>query len=96
MNPLGIMKQLLFIGLLVGAVYIIYRIWTNKSGGTDKRSFAMAAKQSKRRVKQRQAAGKHSGPSKQRPLRRKSAAHLTVIEGYKDKPKSKKKDRAIF
>ncbi|MCM3111459.1 SA1362 family protein [Lederbergia lenta] len=96
-NPVGLLKQIMFIGIMVAAIYVIYRIWVGRKEGTDgKRSYAMAVKQSKKRTKKQQTASKFSSPPRQRPLRKKSTAHLTVIEGKKNKPKSKKKDRAVF
>ena len=97
-NPLGLFRQVLFIGLLVAIVFIIYRVWTAKSpGGKAKNSFAKAAKQSKKRIASRQSTARSSSQSRNKPLRRKSAAHLTVIEGNKDKNnKNKKNNRAIF
>ncbi|MBS4176369.1 SA1362 family protein [Lederbergia citrea] len=90
-NPAGLFKQLLFMGIAVAAFYVIYRIWMSKRpGGNDRRSFAKAAKLSKRR--NRRAGENVRNHALKKPLRKKSAAHLTVIEGKK----SKKKDRAIF
>lgn len=92
-NPVGLFKQLLFMGAAVAAVFIIYRIWTNRSqGGKEKNAFAKAAKQSKLRAKKRKSASQSTNHFRNRPLRKRSTAHLTVIEGKK----SKKKDRAIF
>jgi len=90
-NPLGLVKQLLFIGMTVAAVYVLYRIWmSRKPGGDESRSFAKAAKLSKKR--KRRPAETVSNHALKKPLRKKSSAHLTVIEGKKDK----KKDRAIL
>lgn len=92
-NPVGLFKQLLFMGAGVVAVLIIYRIWTNRSqGGRDRNAFAKAAKQSKLRAKKKKSVAQTSNHFRNRPLRKRSTAHLTVIEGKK----SKKKDRAIF
>ncbi|MEK3890758.1 SA1362 family protein [Bacillus sp. FSL K6-3431] len=97
LNPLNIVKQLLFVGLMIAVIYVIYRIWSGKKPDANaKRSYAMAVKQSKKRVKKQQTASKFSSPPRQKPLRKKSTAHLTVIDGNKNKPKSKKKDRAIY
>lgn len=92
-NPAGLFKQILFMGVIAAVIFVIYRIWMNKrQGGKDMNSFAKAARQSKLRAKKRQAAAKSSNQFRNRPLRKRSTAHLTVIEGKK----SKKKDRAIF
>jgi len=90
-NPIGLVKQLLFIGMTVAAIYVLYRIWmSRKPGGDESRSFAKAAKLSKKR--KRRPAETVSNHALKKPLRKKSSAHLTVIEGKKDK----KKDRAIL
>lgn len=96
-NPVGLLKQIMFMGIMVAAIYVIYRIWVGRKAGTgEKRSYAMAVKQSKKRTKKQQTVSKLSSPPRQRPLRKRSTAHLTVIEGKKNKPRNKKKDRAIF
>jgi len=92
-NPGALFKQLLFIGGMVAAIFVIYRIWSNRTqGGREKNAFARAAKQSKLRAKKRKSSVQPSTNFRNRPLRKRSTAHLTVIEGKK----SKKKDRAIF
>lgn len=90
-NPTGLIKQVIFTAIIVAGIYMVVRIWTKrKSGNNDGRAFAKAAKHSKKRY---QPTGKKiTANGHKKPLRRRSAAHLTVIEGKK----SKKKDRAIF
>lgn len=91
-RPGALFKQLLIMAAVVGAVFLIYKIWSNRSqGGKDRNSFAKAAKQSKQRAKKRKGTAQVNH-FRNRPLRRRSTAHLTVIEGKKNK----KKDRAIF
>jgi hypothetical protein len=92
-NPAGLFKQLLFMAFLVAAILLIFRIWSNRSlGGRERNAFAKAARQSKLRAKRRKAQTRAKSQLRKRPLRKRSTAHLTVIEGKK----SKKKDRAIF
>lgn len=92
-NPAGLMRQLLFMAIAITAIYVIYRIWAGKKQGSkENRSFAKAAKQSKRRAKSKKSSVSTASHSRKKPLRKKSTAHLTVIEGKKNK----KKDRAIF
>ncbi|MFD1707699.1 SA1362 family protein [Siminovitchia sediminis] len=92
-NPGGLFKQILFMAGVIAAIFVIYRIWTNRTpGGREKNAFAKAAKQSKMRAKRKKSAAPSSNLFRNRPLRRRSTAHLTVIEGKK----GKKKDRAIF
>ncbi|HEY4551897.1 MAG TPA: SA1362 family protein [Bacillaceae bacterium] len=94
-NPAGLLRQIFFMAAAAAAIYAIYRLWiAKKPGSSENRSFAKAARQSKKRAKTRQSAsaGNTFSHARKRPFRKKSAAHLTVIEGKK----SKKKDRAIF
>ncbi|MBS4209626.1 SA1362 family protein [Bacillus sp. FJAT-50079] len=92
-NPLGLMKQVIFIIVVAAAIFGVYRFLSGRRPGAGEyRSFAKAAKQSKKRMKHRQTPSKQSSSAKVKPLRKRSAAHLTVIEGKK----GKKKDRAIF
>jgi len=89
-NPAGLFRQLFIIGLVVAAAYFIYRVWMGrKPERSENRSFAKAARQSKKRNRGSQQV---SSQNRKKPLRKRSAAHLTVIEGKKNK----KKDRAIF
>ncbi|WP_413063297.1 SA1362 family protein [Siminovitchia sp. 179-K 8D1 HS] len=92
-NPAGLLKQLFIIGITVVAILVIFRFWSNRSqSGRERHAFAKAAKQSKLRAKRRKGQIKAKSHLRNRPLRKRSTAHLTVIEGKK----SKKKDRAIF
>lgn len=92
-NPTGLLKQLFLIGITVAAILLIFRLWSNRShSGRERNAFAKAARQSKIRAKRRKSHVKAKSHLRNRPLRKRSTAHLTVIEGKK----SKKKDRAIF
>jgi len=89
-NPVGLFKQLFIIGLVASAIYFVYRFWVrNKPERNESRNYAKAARLSKRRKRVSQQA---SSQMRKKPMRKRSAAHLTVIEGKKNK----KKDRAIF
>lgn len=92
-NPAGLLKQLVFMVIGVAAILLIFRLWSNRSqSGRERNAFAKAARQSKLRAKRRKVQTKAKSHLRNRPLRKRSTAHLTVIEGKK----SKKKDRAIF
>lgn len=89
-NPAGLFRQIFMIGLVFAAIYFIYRFWMGKKPDrSENRSFAKAARLSKKRNRKSHLS---SSQIRKKPLRKRSAAHLTVIEGKK----SKKKDRAIF
>ncbi|MCR2820369.1 SA1362 family protein [Lederbergia panacisoli] len=89
-NPTGLFRQIFIMGLIACAIYFIYRVWAGrKPEQRENRSFAKAAKLSKKRNRVSHQA---SSQIRKKPLRKRSAAHLTVIDGKK----SKKKDRAIF
>lgn len=92
-DPMGLLKYLFLTAAAAAAIYAVYKFWSSrKPGGKDKQAFLKAARQSKRRAKKRQAAGSLKASNRPKPIRKKSAANLTVIEGKK----SKKKNRAIF
>ncbi|MFK4997688.1 SA1362 family protein [Bacillus sp. N9] len=81
-NPIGLVKQVFFIIVIAAAIFGLYKFLSGRRPGAGEyRSFAKAAKQSKKRIKNRQAPSKQSGSNKVKPLRKRSAAHLTVIEG---------------
>ncbi|MBS4217176.1 hypothetical protein KHA96_02475 [Bacillus sp. FJAT-49711] len=89
-NPAGLFRQIFIMVLVAFAIYFIYRIWAGrKPDHRENRSFAKAARLSKKRNR---VSHQPSGQIRKKPLRKRSAAHLTVIDGKK----SKKKDRAIF
>ncbi|MBS4199642.1 hypothetical protein KHA93_08235 [Bacillus sp. FJAT-49732] len=89
-NPLGLIKQLFVIGIVAVAIYIIYRVLVGrKPERSESRSYARAAKLSKKRKRVSQQT---NSQMRKKPLRKRTASHLTVIEGKKNK----KKDRAIF
>lgn len=98
-NPGGLLRNVLVIALAAGIVYFIYkRLTKDKPARKEQRAFIKAARQSKKRqktkTKQRDNVASFSlaKSSKKVKSRRKSDAHLTVIEGKKNK----KKNRALF
>ncbi|ONK23678.1 hypothetical protein BLX87_09605 [Bacillus sp. VT-16-64] len=92
-NPAGLFRQLFIIAITVAIVLLIFRLVSNRlPSRRERNAFAKAARQSKLRAKRRKSQMKAKSHLRNRPLRRRSTAHLTVIEGKK----SKKKDRAIF
>lgn len=96
-NPAGFLKRIAVI-LLVGAVifFIFRRVMQAGPGKSEQRAFVRAAKKSKKRYHLQDSAKtsnrKSSGGSLTsiKKPRKKSSAHLTVIQGKK----GKKKDRA--
>lgn len=99
-NLAGFVKSLLIAAVIAGALYFLFRRLTK--GKTDKkeqRAFLKAAKQSKKRHKQRSGAkqgrdniASFSNAKSKRTPRKRTDTHLTVIEGKKNK----KKNRALF
>ncbi|GIN55758.1 SA1362 family protein [Lederbergia ruris] len=91
-NPASLFLQLFFMVLIAGIILLVIRLFMGrKQGYKESRSFAKAAKLSKKRYQQPRK-NVYVNTSAKRPLRKRSTAHLTVIEGKKNK----KKDRAIF
>ncbi|MGE8204488.1 SA1362 family protein [Heyndrickxia sp. NPDC080065] len=92
-QPGALFKQLIIGAFIICVVYMIYRIWLGKrSGAQDKRAFLKAARKSKKRIKNRQTSATTHTQALKKPIRKKSTANLTVIEGKK----GKKKNRAIY
>ncbi len=95
-NPLGLLRQILVTAAVIGIIYFIYRKWFSgrrTGSNNEQRAFVKAAKMSKKRHKRKPASKPQvSSVSKKRPVRKKSSANLTVIEGKK----SKKNNRASF
>jgi uncharacterized membrane protein YeaQ/YmgE (transglycosylase-associated protein family) len=104
-NPVGLFKNLIFVVIGAVIVYLIYkRLTKGKPDRKEQQAFAKAARQSKKRLKQKTASAnskrdniasfsqaKSSNITKIR-TRKKSDIHLTVIDGKKNK----KKNRALF
>lgn len=82
--------------ILVGlTVYLIFkRFYLPSSDKKDQRAFLKAAKKTKKKIHRKKPEdGTRTQPlSKFKSIRKKSSAHLTVIEGKKNK----KKNRASF
>lgn len=92
-QPGALLKQVLIAAILICACYFIYRIWSSKRpNAKDKREFLKAARRSKKRLKNRHATTSTHSQALKKPIRKKSQANLTVIEGKK----GKKKNRAIY
>ncbi|MCJ7839341.1 hypothetical protein MUB24_00165 [Lederbergia sp. NSJ-179] len=91
-NPASLFLQLFVMILIAGIILFVIRVFMGrKQNYKESRSFAKAAKLSKKRYQQPRKSV-HANKTMKRPLRKRSTAHLTVIEGKKNK----KKDRAIF
>ncbi|GIN85508.1 hypothetical protein J6TS2_18940 [Heyndrickxia sporothermodurans] len=92
-QPGAFLKQLLIGAIIICSIYLIYRIWTAKQPNSkNKRAFLKAARKSKKRLKNRQASASTQNHALKKPIRKKSQANLTVIEGKK----GKKKNRAMY
>lgn len=92
-QPEALFKQLIVWAIIIGSIYVIYRIWISKRpDGQNKRAFLKAARRSKKRMKNRQSSASTQIQALKKPIRKKSQANLTVIEGKK----GKKKNRAIY
>jgi len=88
-DPANLIRQLFIAIIIISLIYVIFHFIAvpGNSVKKEQRAFLKAAKQSKRRVK-KQPDSKNSYKQKQ-ALRKKSAVHLTVIEGKKGKKKSR-------
>jgi amino acid permease len=97
-NPVHLIKQFVFIFILLGAFYLLYMFYMRKRlGGKEYISYMKAAKRSIRRYNERNHKQRSSKQlSAKKSLRtlqkRDKQPHLTVIEGKK----GKKKNRAFF
>jgi len=100
-NPAGFIQSIAVMALVVLVVYFLVRKFTSSSPQKkEQRAFLKAAKKSKKRLQQKSGEGTVKTSSlgtfaslkKNNKLKKKSPAHLTVIDGKK----SKKKNRASF
>jgi hypothetical protein len=94
-NPLSLLRQIFIMAAAIGIIYFIYRKWISgkPTKNKEQKAFQKAAKQSKKRFKKKVTKSTQSANhAKKRPIRRKSNANLTVIEGKKNK----KNNRASF
>lgn len=106
-NPLGVVKNIAIMLIVVGVFYLLYKMLTSSSGSANnsQSSYKRAAKQSNRKYGKQDVTPlsknllkKNASDAKGKKgnasfLRRKrKQSHLTVIEGKK----GKKKDRASF
>jgi predicted lipid-binding transport protein (Tim44 family) len=91
-DPMGLLKQALIIGLVIGVIFLLYKKFLVKRRGKDFSLYQKAAKQSARRYKQHQVRNtkkKKIDPLIKKPKKREH--NLTVIEGKK----GKKDNRAL-
>ncbi|EIJ78833.1 hypothetical protein PB1_14784 [Bacillus methanolicus PB1] len=100
-NPAGFLQRIAVIILIGGIVFfLVRRFYLSTPEKQEQRAFVKAAKRSKKRFTQkngkqtnrRSNVGSLSSFKKQSRNKKKSAVHLTVIEGKK----GKKKNRASF
>jgi hypothetical protein len=88
-DPSGLIKQLMWIGLLVAAFYLLYKLLQKRQKNKEFTSYMKAVKQSKKLHHKTKPTKKTNRPT---ALKKKRSTHLTVIEGKK----GKKKNRAFF
>lgn len=100
-NPTGFLQRLAVIGIIGAAIYFVVRLIFFKANPRNKeqRAFLKAAKQSKKRLQKkagdpsmRSSPGTLASIRKSSKAKKKTSAHLTVIDGKK----GKKKNRASF
>lgn len=106
-NPMGVVKNIAIMLIVIGVFYLLYKMLTSSSGSANNShsSYKRAAKQSNRKYGKQNVTPlsknllkKNASDAKGKKgntsfLRRKrKQSHLTVIEGKK----GKKKDRASF
>ncbi|MGG1679854.1 SA1362 family protein [Neobacillus sp. NRS-1170] len=100
-NPAGFIQRIAVIALIGLIIYFVVRKFSNSSPQKrEQRAFLKAAKQSKKRLQQKggdasvkgSAHGTLTSLKKSSKTKKKSPAHLTVIDGKKNK----KKNRASF
>ncbi|WP_308128827.1 SA1362 family protein [Bacillus sp. sid0103] len=98
-NPAAFIQRIAVIALIVLAVYFLVRKFSSSSPQKkEQRAFLKAAKKSKKRLQQKSgeatvktsSLGTLASLKKSNKTKKKSPAHLTVIDGKK----SKKKNRA--
>jgi len=100
-NPAGFIQRIAVIALIGLAIYFLVRKFSNSSPQKrEQRAFLKAAKKSKKRLQQKSgdtnvktsSLGTLTTLKKSSKTKKKSPAHLTVIDGKK----GKKKNRASF
>ena len=100
-NPIGFLQRIAVMGFIVVAIYFVVRlIFKANPQKKEQRAFLKAARQSKKRLQKRSGEPpmRNAFPGTLAPLKKstkpkkKTPAHLTVIDGKK----SKKKNRASF
>jgi uncharacterized membrane protein YfcA len=100
-NATSFLQSIAVIGLIVVGIYFVVRKFSNSSPQKrEQRAFLKAAKKSKKRLQQKSgdavvknsSVGTLTSIKKSSKTKKKSPAHLTVIDGKK----GKKKNRASF
>lgn len=98
-DPVGVLRNLLIFAAVAGIIFFAFkRLTKNQPGKRDQRAYVKAAKESKKRFKQRNQS-KASGDKvasfsvaqnvKKSKNRKNSDIHLKVIEGKKGKKKNR-------
>ncbi|MDQ0231941.1 SA1362 family protein [Metabacillus malikii] len=99
LNPMWLVRQVAFIAVVGGIIYLAYRFYAKRKLGKEYSSYMRAAKQSKRRYNEQKTPVQNVRSFSQArktistsAKKKKQPSHLTVIEGKK----GKKKNRAHF
>ncbi|MDQ0213842.1 ABC-type nickel/cobalt efflux system permease component RcnA [Oikeobacillus pervagus] len=89
-QPQYLLKQFLFLVVFVGLIYALYQfMMKGKLNKKEQQAFLKAARKSKKRMQKKHHSHHSTSSQKRKPLRKRSHAHLTVIEGKKGKKKNR-------
>jgi hypothetical protein len=92
-NPIDFFKRIAIMILVGLAIYFLFnRFYKPSPNRKEQRAFLKAAKKTKKKIHRKKSDDQTKQLSKLTSIRKKSNAHLTVIEGKKNK----KKNRASF
>jgi prepilin signal peptidase PulO-like enzyme (type II secretory pathway) len=95
-QPADMLRQLLFIALLMAVVYVVYQLIARRRMGKEHSAYIKAVNQSKRLHHERESKTARANSNKKGARlslqKKRKTTHLTVIEGKK----GKKKNRAFF
>lgn len=94
-NPMQLLRMIGIVALFAVIFYFLFRFFQRRNGSgmwKDYSRYKKAVVQSKKRYKQQKFSSMVKKPASPVSMKRKSNAHLTLIEGKKN---SKKKNRAL-
>lgn len=96
-NPAGFIQKIAIMAVIGFVIFLLFRKFSNSSPQKkEQRAFLKAAKQSKKRLQQKSGESNVKSSSfgsistlKKNKIKKKSPAHLTVIDGKKGKKKNR-------